>query len=378
MVEEITDYEPIDSNGVGIGAQSATPKRRNFFGGKIGQLVGWGQRIHAVGTNFQGGVVAGCTYGLSYGGSFIDCLISQGNIGTSVLDGAAAPLTIDGTNATYANGIITLNVTPLEAGELISTWNTVPGMVLMLEGTPGSGTLAFTGDYGALLVFSLTWNGSTQIYYNTNGPAALPAWATGVVRKLTVGAVKLINCGGPELIRNASDATDNGKAYYEFYRNVIMGNTTNPYATSLEFGINGVFESFECDVAIAHPTSGATLAIQFRAYIITPSTLTADFVNITINIGVAGKRVINTTSFIGAQGTDSVSIGAGGASVQPIPTGHMLLLGTGTITAPGATSPVITVVTKTNCGISRKQIPMQNYGAALISSVVLPMQGQQQ
>ena len=61
-----------------------------------------------------------------------------------------------------------------------------------------------------------------------------------------------------------------------------------------------------------------------------------------------------------------------------MPTGHMLLLGTGTITAPGATSPVITVVTKTNCGISRKQIPMQNYGAALISSVVLPMQGQQQ
>ena len=377
LVGEINEYDCDTS--VGIGCQSACPRQYNIYGGRYGAVTGWGQKFYASGATFNGAVTPGTTYGLSYGGILDNCRVVGGGIG-SVLDGAGTVLTIDGTNATYANGIITLNVGPLEAGEVISGWAVIPGMILMLAGTAtDTASLPFTGDNGALLVLTVTWNGSTQIFINTNGPAALPSWAVGTVRKLTVGPVTLRNCSGPDDIRNASDATDNGKPYYQWYHNVIMGNTTNPYATSVEFDVSGALVSFECDVVIAHPTSSATINIVFRAYIVTPSSITPNWITVNINIGVAGKRTITTTSFTGAAGTDSVTIGSGSASVQPLPSNEIVTVATGNITTPGATSPLIKVTMQSDTGISRKQIPPQNFGVqSLISAVVLPMQGQQQ
>ena len=377
LVERITYYSP--DTTISLGCQSTCPKQYNMIGGRLGSLTGWGQNLFASGVTFNGAVTPTCDYGFSYGGIFENCRIVGGGLVGGVIDGAGFGLTIDGTNAAYANGVITLNLSALAGSGLLTQWNLVPGVILMLIGTASdTSTLEFTGDYCALLVFSLTAD-STNMYVNTNGPATLPTWATGTIVPLKVGPVTFRNCSGPDSIRNASSATDNTQPYYQWIHNVIMGNTANPYATSLEFSINGLFTSFECDVVIPHPTSGATLSITFRAYTISPTAITADYVTIVINSGVAGKRTINTIAFTGAAGTDSVTIGSGGASVQPLPINHQLLIAIGAVTAAGATSPLIKTIIQTDCGISRKQIPPQNFGVhALISSVVLPMQGQQQ
>ena len=386
LVSRITYYDPDTS--LGTGCQSCCPRNYIMIGGRMGGLTGWGQNLFASGVTFNGAVTPDNFYGLSYGATFENCRIVGGGI-TNVLDGGNR-LPIDGTNVTYTNGVLSLNIAAMSGAGTLTQWSAVPGMIMMLEGTASdSSVLGFTGDYGALLVLSVTVDNPaspTVILIATNGPPALTgSWKTGFLRKLTVGPISLRNCQGPDQIRNASAATDAGQPYYQWFRNVIMGNTNNPYQTALQFGINGLFVSFECDVTVPHPTSNATVTLIYKGYTFSPTAITLDAITIVINISIAGKRTINLSAFTGNQSGDSVavqSISGGAGIVQPLPLNHMLATGTGTITAPAApsagASPVVKITAQTDCGISRQQIPPQQFGQNQISNIVLPMQGQQQ
>ena len=373
--EDIT-YIGDNSPSQGLNIQSGgSAKRLTLRDGRMGALGGIPQRLVAQGMDFNGYILIGTVYGYSYGALFESCRCSLiSNFGW-VLDGANSISLTATTGVSYANGTITLTLATISNTDY---WSVVPGMILMLAGTASDAAgISFTGDAGALMVLGLRQDTSVgtppnYIYIDTDGPASLPSWATGMVAQMKVGPVEFRKCTGPDVVTLASDASDNGQPYFQYYRYIIKGNTNYPYSTAWTFYPAGLLTQVLVNVSVAHPTGGATLVLTFRTYTVTRSAIAADtpgYTVITIDLTTLGLRTINTAGF-NKLGSDALTIA--GASQSALGLNRMTYVCSATITAAASVSPTVSLVVETDCGIARRN-PVKVFGGQ--TGTVLDLQG---
>lgn len=140
---------------IGLGLQSSNPNRLYINGGNFGGLVGCGKQTYVRGAKmaiFQ----AAATYGMSTSTILDNCDITT-SVGTStgnVIDATQLSV-IDGTNVTFANGIITID--PIAVAGSINDWGVTRGMWCNLQANTPNGNI-FSNDLGTGLILKNTWD----------------------------------------------------------------------------------------------------------------------------------------------------------------------------------------------------------------------------
>lgn len=149
--------------------QSANPNKLIFEGGHIASIVGVGKQTLARGTQIdQFQLAAG--FGMSTSTILEGCDITtapstaMGN----VVDGAQLQ-TIDGTNASWANGFITLLALPLSSAGILPHWNVTPGMWVNLQNNFN----VYSGTIGTGFVLGQTWNPATAVGVTPTGSGTI-------------------------------------------------------------------------------------------------------------------------------------------------------------------------------------------------------------
>lgn len=238
--------------------------------------------------------------------------------------------TIDGTNVTYANGVITVP----KAGTYRSHWGLTPGMTLNLA-TSGGG---FSGDTGTGIVTSMTED-ATNVYVGVTWPfASLPSWAGTGVRVFNTGSVRCSAVYGSDTIRNLSGATLHGVKPWEY----CHAQFANFQQTS------GVLYDFAGAVTKIVANVRQPSSLSAARFVLNISMITDDLLNdpktvtLTINANLRGKRVISQTSFDGKLTSDNLQLVS--TPITTLPTGRLSTIGAswglGGVTLPGSTDQV--------------------------------------
>lgn len=385
LVETLV-FEDMNSPYYGLNVQSTCPRFLHVRGGIIGGVGGLAQSALFEGVDIRGSVSASCVYGLSRGALFDNCkILTPGGSFGYVTDGGT-PLKIDGTIASYANGIITLNLALLGYG--IATWSFAPGMGLVLQAIGSdSAAITFSGNAGFGIVTGVTQDipgpMPNYIYIATTLPyLTLPSWInTGTYNLylLHCGPVEMRNCTGSlnnDFPRLASAAYSASQRYFEYFEQIIAGVTS---ASAVMYP-EGTLESVCCNVINPGTVSAATLKLAFLTY--NNQTFVADtpgYTIVTFNIGVAGKRKLTTTEFDGVTGTDGITVA--GSSVDYLPANRATIACTGTFSNVPANpnqAPLVELIIATDCGIARKILPATFFGGNYTSGAILGIQGQVQ
>lgn len=288
-------------------------------------------RMHWYGCDINAGILNGAQYnefldcdigpgsfnlapvfGLSNGTTFDNCRLS-GYLATLhevIITDVASPVTIDGVNASFANGIITLVKGTI--GFTLTQWGVVPGQQLGIQATgPG-----FAGDLGFGVVIRITED-ATNIYIGTDLPYnALPAWATGMLYIFRAGTINFQNCSGSDQCRVATEANNEGLKYYNVKTYTFGGIFTTSGGLG---GCAGELVAAKINVINPSPVSSDVFKLVIPTYN-SASNFAADAGSgtvIQVNSGLKGKRVITQSMFFGKQGTDSITVGGTAVSVLP-------------------------------------------------------------
>jgi hypothetical protein len=303
--------------------------------------------------NFGFGFIA---YGLSSSQVLENCRVFNWATATSaspLFEGMPSPTNIDGTNVSYAGGVFTI----LKSG--IGFWsNVVPGGNLFF-GAPGAG---FPGDIGVLRILSTTED-ATHVFITTDGPPTKPSWATSFYI-CQLMETKVINCTGCDRVRWLSQASAKGFQSFEYFRFVIESLTAA--LGSYQLGGNGTITKITVNVFKAAPVTGAW---QFTISTFDPGN---NFVqdpgiggiNVTINAGIAGKRVITQTASSGFQSGETVTLGLGSNIITALPTNRLAasqvsIFAPAPVTATAQSAPGVEFIIEKDCGQVRLEVPVQ-------------------
>jgi hypothetical protein len=155
FVDSITYNNSHGYTGGGYPFQSACPNRLTFNGGEIASIVGLGKqttlnnvKVALFQANAQFGMATSCVL------NQCDVTSAVGTAVGNVIDGAKLNV-IDGVNATWANGFITLQCLTLIAAGSLNGWNATNGMWVNLQASTGFGAI-FSNDLGTGFVQSIT------------------------------------------------------------------------------------------------------------------------------------------------------------------------------------------------------------------------------
>lgn len=369
-IGELTHYD-CDFSVSGIGFQSATPFKA--FGGVYRSVSGYGRKALFKRSKILT-IQAGCQYGYCESASFEDCeIFGRTSSLQDAMDGAIL-MPIDGTNVAYSviAGVGTFTLKK-SLGFTLSGYNVVPGMLIgfmAVQSNTGYNNF-FPGNTGLGIITTYTEDTNNLYIGTTLSQSAVPAFCNGNALLFKVGQVRFKNCHGTRYVRQASEADVNGRPPINYYRYLFGG----IYAAGNNILTGGILSQITVNVINKTTSSGDTVTIDLLTADGTTFVTDTGGVAIKINCGVAGKRVINQTAFTGSAGTDSVTVGSGGASVQPLPANRINWIEcTITFSNPPATEQgggLIEVIMEWDTGLAGKVVPDD----LLNSSVALQMQG---
>jgi hypothetical protein len=213
--------------------------------------------------------------------------------------------TIDGTNISYANGVI--KALKSAAYQL----SVVLGQIVNLTNPNG-----YSGNVGNGIVVSLTED-SSYVYITTSLPfAGLPGWASAVL-PISVANAEFINCYGCEDVLELSEARRKGFRWWEYGYQIFAGNSS---PAGIGTALIGNLISVSVNVIQASRVAGSQFVIQSTYMLpisMTGSNLT---LTITIDITVAGMRNFTQTALTGKTTNDSVVLN--GAAQTTLPVGY--------------------------------------------------------
>ncbi len=296
-------------------------------------------------------------YGLSESQQFENCRVFLNSDAAtinapSVYDGAV-PFVADGTNIIYANGVFSVLLT----GTAIPWGSFVPGSYISWVAPSG-----FPGDTGVMRVLR-TYQDATHINVVTDYPSAtIPSWVVNnTFYHHRLNEVTFKSCTGSDIIRQWSDACENGFRYFERKRLVFAGLTggvSNGYSLDLAGTLTRVVANV---IKPAGNSSATTMNVNWSTFD-PASNFAADSggLSFDINIGVAGKRVLTQSAFTGIVGTDAVKLG--GSPITALPArvvggqwNWFTLLFSPTLQQ----AFVMELIMEYDCGQVRKLLPVQ-------------------
>lgn len=256
--------------------------------------------------------IAGSKFGHNLSTTLRDCVISQWapfffGVGWWVT-GGANPLLIDGVSITYAADVITVPKTTPD----LADWNVVPNVTHLNLATTASSY--FTGDIGTALVTSLTED-ATNIYYHVAGwPAALPAFATGVIYVSRSGPLYCYNLIGCTEAISASAATAAGKFPWQ----LLVRQFAEADGFSGTAG-NMVGDFLSIEVTVANPTITPGNLWQLATNLVDATTMVgSQQLLINIDITIAGTRTFTQSALTGKVGNDDVLLAGVSQATMPV------------------------------------------------------------
>ena len=380
-------YRNAQGPGNGFAFQSATPNRLIFEGGNLAGMTGVGKQTLIRGAKMDQFKVAS-QFGMNTSTILEGCdiTVAPGTSMGNLIDGAQLQ-TIDGTNASWANGFITLLCGPLAVNGQLPHWNVAPGMWVNLQ----NNFSVPSGSIGTGMVLSQTWNPaipSITIETTLKQYATLPTWASGKIWLFKCNELIFRNCIGADEVRQASAANNAGQRYFE-YKTVQFGgiNGQNLNPIGIPFGC----ELIEVDVNVitASSVANAVLTLIITTYQ-NPANPSSLFVGdagsgtvIVIRLDIAGRRKITQTEFTGYP--------TGTGTLDHITVNNVAsdFLGTNRIVGPTgalqffsqagstAASPVGEVIMKFNAGMIRTPLTRQwdDSGTMTLAHEFIGMQG---
>lgn len=220
---------------------------------------------------------------------------------------------IDGTQITYANGVISM---PKGATEQ-TYWGLIKGVQINLSTSGGS----FSGDTGTGVVTEIYEDNpggpAGSVHFKTTWPwASLPAWAGTGVRVVRSGFINVLGTTGCDAVRNLAEAAKRGLKPWEFIRVQLINGTTSGGGVD---GILGALTTMDFNVRQASSVSGAKIILG--AYLLTDTVFDdQQLLEITIDLTVKGRRKITLDGVTGIVGADAVKFA--GSAVTALPAGR--------------------------------------------------------
>ena len=278
-----------------------------------------------------------------------------------VIFGPGAPITLTGLTGTGTLTALNTGIFPALAG--------TTGTTVVLQAPTGLGAITITG--GAVYAGAIAT-------ITTNLPfSATPSWSTGSIYLLKNGNVSFIDCTGSDNVRNASDAFAIGQRYFEYRRFPFGGINGQSMTVNMPAGA----QLLSVMVNVIDPSSVGTARLTLIISTITTPAMATDTGGtvITINLGLAGVRVINQTQWAGQLASDAITVG--GAAATFLPPGRLVgpTMGVQFFTAaPSAgQSPFGEVVVSFSAGIIKKLLTRQydDSGTQTPARALIPSQG---
>jgi len=213
----------------------------------------------------------------------------------------------------------------------------------------------FVGDAGLGVVIAIRQD-QQNYYIDTTLPYPAPSWAP---TPLTVylwkaREIKFINCSGNDYVRQVTAANEAGLPYWNQKVYTFAASGANPSVTLA--GINGQLVKADFNVIVSNATATDYINFSFPSCDAT-NNFTADAypgIQIHLDIGVPGRRIITQNEFFGRVGTDAVYL-AGSTSANIIPCLPQNRFIQDNVTAVGfAVTGLVNVVLTFDTGMARK------------------------
>lgn len=349
-----------------------------------------------------GGVIIGSITGtvltltsVSSGSAFdiVGCPISGTGVAPGTIVNSLASGTVGAPGSTYnlsasgtsAGASITINTTGILKINMIALagninrWGFVPGMYVNLQAK--SPLTSFSNDIGTGIVLSVTWDGVRYMAVTTTLPySSIPSWASGLIYLFKTGNVVLEDCTGNDAVRGVSDALQNNvQRYYDYRRAPFAGINGQSMFVFLSAGAKLVKVKVVLDQVSSIGASVLTIILGTATY---PAfVVDSGGTVITIDLTVAGERVITTSAWTGQVGTDAITVGGAGASFLPA---GRILSSSGQVSlqffsqaATTGQSPFGYIEFTTDCGIVKRMLA-RNYddsGTITLAHQIIPTQG---
>lgn len=215
-------------------------------------------------------------------------------------------LTIDGTNTTYANGVISMpnnNVVGV-----------VPGQKLNFSFTGNFQVKAYSGDIGDCEVVSVSQSGSFVLIQTTLQSAAVPAFCTnGVVYVNRTGYFSARGSTGCSQIGRAAAASQAGYQEGKYWKDTISGKS----ATGGDFNPYGTWDY--CEINVRTPTAGIStphLTLSATQLFTKTNPLVSVAMSLVIDLTTPGKRVL-TQQAVFLLGSDAFTVAGSSATSLP-------------------------------------------------------------
>ena len=375
--------DPITSLGTVVdGAQLNTIDGTNVFWARAGIFIGsisgsvltltsvsTGTAADILGCPISGTGVAQYTTVASLRSGTVGAAGSTYNLSTSAGTAAGSTITIGNVGALKVK-LATLGFSGADV------WGVVPGMYLNLQAHTPFGDM-FSNDLGTGFVIAVTWDGSNVATILTTLPySSTPSWATGNVYLMKNGEIVFDGCTGTDNVRNASDANTAGQRYFEYLR-IPFGGING---ASMSIGASGGTELISAQVNVVSPSSNssARLTLIFHTILTPGMTIDSGGTVLTINLGIAGNRLIDQTAFTGTQTADALTVGGAGATVLPGGRiiGPSIDVQFFTQTASQGQSPQGEIILRCRAGFVKKRLTRQ-YDAVGTgpADTIIPVQG---
>lgn len=207
----------------------------------------------------------------------------------------------------FVNGMITM--------PQVSVVNMQPGMMLQLGSTNASGSGAYPGDIGAMMVTSQT-SDANFVYIQTDTQlASLPSWSGNGAVYAQRRPNFIVDKGttGCNAIREAAAATAAGFQEGQWLQKTLEG----PCAAGGQWRPWGIPVEITVNVTNPCTVAGRTLTLHGPLWSAT-APATTETISIAIDLTQTGKRIINQASFIGKFSTDVMTFNSVTTAALPI------------------------------------------------------------
>lgn len=263
--------------------------------------------------------------------------------------------TFDGTNYSYANGVIKSLPNP---GVVLSC---APGQQIVLRAAQG----VILPNLSIGTVTRIFFDGTHINYVTTLPYATLPSWSNNTFSIIDCAALELHNCDGCDNMRMSSEATRRGFNEWEYLKYNFFGQCSKGNYSLIT---SALMLEMTFNVLQAIPSAAqAGAKFVMTAFVGLDNTTGAAFsgtpLQITINLNTAGKRVITPTGFSGQQTGDTITANGVPQSVWPanfVTGGFTSAFSYDPTTIPANQNAVIEVILQNDVGAFRKTLTTAN------------------
>lgn len=282
--------------------QSASVENVIILGGNFQSLGTMGKYFFALGAKIGSLSVVSGGFGQNVATTIQNCNARKYSSSMSFQSGAGNRNIFITGATTYANGVISQPFNNIVAA--------VPGQKLNFSFTGSGQTDAYSGDIGDAVVLGITQSSTYDIQTSLQS-AALPTFCTdGKVYLNPRGKVSIIGCTGNADIARASEACANGGKEFGHFADTIVGKS----ATGGEYRALGTWKYALVNVRVpAVGISLAKLTIHGNFFLKTSPTTFAPIV-LTIDLTVAGLRIIDFRGDFGFTGADAFTVNGSAAT----------------------------------------------------------------